>query len=136
MPQTAPALQFEDHGLRAGIWHGRLAGDAAPARLLLMLDGRLLAEAVPEVEAPAAAGGGWRVAMPVPAEALGEGLRVLVLLADAGPAGALPDAGAQRLAALTLSAGAPLDGDMAAELALLRAEMELLKQVVRRLAAR
>lgn len=133
MAEPAPALRFEDHGLRAGIWHGRLTGGVAPARLLLMLDGRLLTEAAPEAEE---SGGGWRVAMPVPAEALGEGLRVPVLLADAGPAGAPPGAEAQRLAALTLSAGAPLDGDMAAEIALLRAELELLKQVVRRLAGR
>lgn len=132
MAETAPDLHFDDHGLRAGIWHGHLHGGAAPARLLLVLDGRVLAEAVPETDPE----GGWHVAMPIPAGALGPGLRALVLLADTGPAGAAPGAEAQRLAALTPATGVLLEGDLQAEVALLRAELDLLKQVVRRLASR
>lgn len=122
--------QFEDHGLRAGLWQGRLTGEA-PARLVLALDGQVLAEAAPEADA----GSGWRVAMPVPAAALGSGLRVLVLLGDEGGPGEPLGPDAQRLAALTLSAGAPVEGDVQAEIALLRAELDLLKQVLRRMVA-
>lgn len=126
---------FENLGLRAGIWHGRLAGGGgtAPARLLLVLEGRVLAERVPQ-EGDGAGPDGWPVAMPVPPEALGQGLALLALLADPGPSGAPPMPQAQRLATLTLSAGAPLAGDdVQAELALLRAEIELLKRVMRQM---
>lgn len=120
---------FEDHGLRAGIWHGRLTG-TAPARLALVLDGQVLAETVPQAD-----GEGWRVALPVPAEVLGQGLRVPVLLGDEGGPGDPPGPDARQVAALTIRAGAPAEGDLQTEIALLRAELDLVKQVLRRVLA-
>lgn len=117
--------QFEDCGVRAGIWQGRLTG-APVDRLTLVLDGQVVSVAEAEAEAD---GDGWRVAMPLPPHVLGQGSRVVLLMGEAQGV-------TQRLGALTMCVGTSLDADAQAEIALLRSEMDMLKQVVRQLVQR
>ncbi|MFC3568337.1 hypothetical protein [Paracoccus sp. TOH] len=124
--------EFESLGLKGGIWQGVLQRPTPPARLVLVHMGARVAEA--RVSPDAA--GGWRVAAPIPAERLSDGVQSFLLLEDQGEEGEPPRPGALHLGSLTLVAGALLDDDLRAELELMRAELELLKKELRRLAAR
>ncbi|TRW97396.1 hypothetical protein FNJ84_07725 [Paracoccus sp. M683] len=122
---------FEDHGLSAGIWSGVLRRENAPARVLLTHLGRPVAEA----QLSPAADGEWRVSAGISSDLLSDGLQCFLLMAEppeAGPEGA----GAEHLASLTVLAGVPLDQDIHAEVELLRAEIDMLKREMRRLATR
>lgn len=123
---------FDDHGLQGGVWRGVLRADSQPGRVVLTCLGRVVAHA----DLTPAADGGWQVAVPLPADTLCDGAQTFLLLADDGTADREPGPGAQHLAHLPLLAGAPLDQDLQAEINLLRAEMDLLKRELRRLARR
>lgn len=125
-------LQFHDEGLAGGIWSGRIEGAAAPPRVVLVHRGAVIAEARLRDD-PA---GGWRIEAALPGAALDDGAHSFLLLADTGEAGAPPDPGALELGALSVIAGRPLDADLRAEIALLRAELDLLKRSLRALANR
>ena len=122
---------FESLGLRSGIWQGVLRRDTAPGRLMLVHMGSRVAEALatPDPE------GGWRIAAAIPPEQLSDGVQNFLLIEDQGSETEPPQPGANRLGSLTLIAGALLDEDLLAEMALLRAELELLKKELRRLAS-
>lgn len=122
---------FESLGLRSGIWQGVLRRDAAPGRLVLVHMGNRLAEA----HATEEPGGGWRIAAAIPPERLSDGVQSFLLVEDQAAEGEAPQPGAQRLGSLTLIAGELLDDDLRAELTLMRAELELVKKELRRLAA-
>lgn len=70
--------------------------------------------------------GTWRLKLTLPPAALGDGLRCLVIR-DA--------ASKLMLAGCTIAAGSVLECDMQAELAQMRAELDMLKAALRRLAA-
>ncbi|MCJ1903040.1 MULTISPECIES: hypothetical protein [Paracoccus] len=123
--------EFESLELKSGIWQGVIHRDAQPGRLVLVHMGSRVAEARLTAEAP----GRWRVAAAIPAERLSEGAQSFLLVEDGGAEGEPPRPGACRLASLTLVAGEILDGDLHAELSLMRGELELLKKELRRLAA-
>lgn len=113
-----------DGVIRAGVWHGivRATGKDAPALEMRHAGGVLrprLAEPVP------GKAGHWRVEVPLPAEMLEDGVQALVV-ADG--------ADGQTLQVLTIMAGVPPAEDLLAEVASLRAELEVLKAAVRRLA--
>lgn len=113
-----------DGVIRAGVWHGivRAPGKDAPAIEVRHAGGVLrprLAEPVPGKP------GHWRIEVPLPAEILEDGVRALVV-ADA--------ADGQTLQVLTIMAGMPPAEDLLAEVASLRAELEVLKAAVRHLA--
>lgn len=110
---------FDDTGLQAGLWTGILHAPAAPARLTLTHQGRDLAEASVTPAGP----GRFAVAAPVPASVLGDGVTTLSLMA-----------GADVLAHLHIAAGQPVEADLRADIALIRAELDLLKRELRRLA--
>lgn len=110
---------LEESRFEQGVWQGRVAAQDEP-RLSVMLDG----QPVGPVRVEPDGDGQWRVAFDVPPAALSEGAHVF-LIEDA-------DRGT-RLGAATLIAGAGLDADFRAELAALRAEVEVLKRVIRRL---
>lgn len=115
------ALTLTRTRIRAGLWEGVLTGaEAAPAIEALHLDEVL--EGVEVSPLPEAAGR-WRVAVPIPARLLGEGVQT-VLIRDA--------ATGTRLDSFTIVTGAPLEDDIRAELDLLRAELDLLKRAFRR----
>ncbi|QRZ12289.1 hypothetical protein JWJ88_06545 [Paracoccus methylovorus] len=122
--------EFESLGLKSGIWEGVIHREAQPGRLVLVHMGSRLAEA----RATAEAEGRWLVAAAIPAERLSDGVQSFLLLEDQGAEGEPPQPGAAHLGSLTLIAGDILDGDLHAELALMRSELELLKKELRRLA--
>lgn len=122
---------FESFGLKAGVWAGLLHRQTAPKRVSLIHLG------VPVAEAKLRPGpsGAWRIEVGLPAECLAEGVQSFALLADDGD-GDAPAPGAERLAMLSLVAGAPLDIDLRVEIDLIWAELDLLKREFRRLATR
>jgi len=117
-------IELIDGMIRAGVWHGivQAHGYDAPAIEVRHAGGVLrprLAEAI------VGKAGHWRIEVPLPAEVLEDGVRALVI-ADT--------AGGQTLQTLTIMAGVPPTDDLVAEVASLRAEIEVLKAAVRRLA--
>lgn len=121
---------FASLGLKGGVWEGALHVDEAPARIALTLSGRTvgLAEIRPEGE------GLWRICARIPAETLADGLQTYMLVADDGEGLEPPRPGARRVGYLPLLAGEGLDGDLRAEIDLMRAELDLLKREFRRMA--
>lgn len=123
-------LRFESHGVKGGLWRGQLTGDARPARVVLTHHADIIATAqLTEAE------NGWRVELPVPAAAISDGVQTLVLVADNGDADEPTRPDSVILSRLPLLAGRPLDEDLLAEIAALRAELELVKRELRRLGA-
>ena len=120
---------FESLGLKAGSWTGILHRPVAPKRVMLTHLGVAVAQARIRADQP----GRWRINVAIPAECLSDGVQSLALLADDGE-GDQPMPGAERLAVLSLVAGAPLDLDLRAEIDLIRAELDLLKREFRRIA--
>jgi len=122
--------EFVSLGLQGGVWQGVLYRDTRPGRLMLVHMGDCVAEA----RMAAGAEGRWHVAVDIPSERLSDGAQSFLLLEDAGAEGEPPRPGARPLASLTLVAGGILEGDLHAELGLMRAELELIKKELRRLA--
>lgn len=98
-----------------GVWEGHWQGDLSA--LTVLHAGRplpgLSVQALEE---------GWALRLPIPVALLSEGVQAFVI--RSGP---------EVVGGFAIGAGAVLDEDLRAEVALLRAELELLKQVVRRL---
>lgn len=121
---------FENLGLKAGIWSGLLHRSAAPQGAGLVHNGELVAEA----RIAAAGDGVWRIDVDLPAARLGDGVTSFLLFEG------IPDdedrAGrGNLLASLSVLAGRVLEHDLLAELDLVRAELDLLKREFRRLGA-
>jgi hypothetical protein len=106
--------------LAAGLWQGRLTGPegAEPPPLAATCAGIELA--APRIE-PAGAGR-WTVGLALPPAIMTDGTQVLAI----GPAGGDP------FCLDRLAFGDALAGDLAAELAALRVEVEVLKRALRR----
>lgn len=105
-----------DSRIRAGVWHGLVRADAAPQVEVLHQGGALAGVQV------TAAGRDWAVTVPIPPAALNEGVQAFLVRGTDGEA----------IGSFAISAGAALDGDPVAEIALLRAELDLLKAAFRR----
>lgn len=105
--------------IRSGVWEGVLAGPAAPPALEVTLLGQPIAGVtvtpIPDRSAE------WAVRVPIPAEALSEGVQTF-LIRD----------GAETLAHFTVITGVAMEDDMRAEVDLLRAELDMLKRAFRR----
>lgn len=121
-------MQFDSHGVSGGIWRGTLSG-ALPQRLCITHAGEIVAEA--RVSGPAT--GPWKIEADLPGSVISDGVHTLLLVACAE--GATPGPGAPVLGRLDLRAGQPFAEDVLAEIALLRAELDLMKREFRRLAA-
>lgn len=122
--------EFECHGVRGGVWTGRVTASERPGRVCVTARGEVVATArLTEV-----AGDTWEMRAELPAALISDGVVSLILVADDAPPEAPVDATGQRLGRLTIVAGQPLDGDLEAEIAQLRAELDLLKREFRRLA--
>lgn len=126
------AMVFTSTGLRGGVWQGVLHAATAPSRVCLVENGVVLATAR---VTPAAEAGTFHVRVPVPSDWLSEGAHCVQLIADDGRGDEAPRPGADRLAVLPVTAGAPQAEDMRSEIALIRAELDLLKREIRRLGA-
>lgn len=125
-------MQFESHGVKGGLWRGRLTHpQGAPARITLILNGEVMAEG----RMTADGGDASLVEVDLPHQVLSEGIQTLLLRADAGEAGSEAHPDAELLARMPLLAGRPLDEDLTAEITALRAELELVKRELRRFAA-
>lgn len=120
---------FESHGLTGGVWSGRYRSDQPPGRIALVHQGQVIALATVESHAE----GGWTVEVAVPGAAISEGVQSLILIADRAEGHETPLPDAVHLDRLNLMAGGLLDEDVQAEIAMLRAELELLKREFRRL---
>lgn len=107
--------------LTGGTWEGVLTGpmDTEPPHLsVTWLDREI---ATPQV-AEASELGGWRVRVALPAEVLTDGAHTVLISGSGG----------QTLAAETFVCGDPLEDDLRVEIALLRAELDMLKKAFRR----
>lgn len=107
--------------LIAGIWQATLEGAGARPEVSVWLG----AQALPSVTLAEAGPGAWEVRAAVPVECLASGTHVLILR-DGRDGSALGH--------LRLSAGVADSADLAAEVAILRAEVDMLKKALRRLA--
>ncbi len=121
---------FTSAGLRGGIWRGMLHRATPPGRVVLAQNGTTVARA----DVSTAENGAYHVSVRLPADLLTDGVQTFLLLADDGDGDDAPRPGAERLAQLPVVAGRALDGDLRAEIELLRAELDLVKREVRRLA--
>lgn len=120
--------EFENLGLKSGIWSGLLRRDAAPERVGLVHRGEVVAEA----RITAAGEGQWRIDADLPPARISDGVTSFLLLEHGGG----QDAGAgDQLASLSVVAGRALEQDLLAEIDLLRAELDLLKREFRRFGA-
>lgn len=104
--------------IAGGVWEGALSGAGAEAPAITALHAGRAVEGVEVVPGQA---GQFAVRVPIPAWALNEGVQTFVV-----------QAGGETLATFTLVAGQPLDEDIRAELALIRAELDLLKRAFQR----
>lgn len=122
-------MEFHSHGVSGGVWSGILQAVQAPARLCVLHEGEVVAEA-----ALSAADGAWLVQAELPGRVIGNGVFSLLLVAAQGGPGDPPGVAAQVLGRLDLRAGLPLSADLLAEIAQLRAELDMIKREFRRLA--
>lgn len=113
---------FTPDPLTDGIWSGALRASSAPARVVLIHHGAVLAEA----DVAATGDDLWRISVALPSSVLSDGMQTLLLATD--------ENGTEVLDRLTVVAGKPLEQDILAEITLLRDELDLLKREFRRLA--
>jgi hypothetical protein len=108
---------------RDGVWEGLLvaaSGHDTPPEIVASFDDRpITGIALSPTQKP----GRWVVEVPVPVEAVGDGVQT-VLIRDARTE--------EVLDSFALIAGEALGDDIRAEVALLRAELDLLKRAFRR----
>lgn len=106
--------------LKNGLWEGRVSGAAVKPDLRVTLMDRPV-EGVTLIEGGQA--GEWELAVPVPTEAIADGVQTF-LISDASSDAVLGH--------FTLIAGDAMVDDLRAEVALLRAELDMLKRAFRR----
>ena len=110
--------------ITGGIWSGvvRCADATARPDIEIVHPERPIAQTTlhPIAETP----GAWRLEVPIPVDLLNDGVQTFIIRHRAI---------GTRLGSFTLIAGTALDEDIRAEIGTLRAELDLLKQVVRRL---
>ncbi len=109
---TLTPIRFED-----AVWEGHLTSDAQP-----QIEALYLGEPLPEVDL-SPADGGWALRIPVPRAVMSDGVHCIVIRDRVT---------GRKLGDFTVIAGAPAADDLRAELALLRAELDLLKRAFRR----
>lgn len=102
-----------------GRWEGVLTGPEGQPQLAVTLHDRRLDAVAVAPQGP----GRWAVTVDIPADWLQEGVQTF-LIRETGEG--------ETLDSFAIMAGAPLDGDVRAELDLLRAELDLLKRAFRR----
>lgn len=107
--------------IRGGVWEGVFAGsEKQPELEVLLLEQPLAGVQVVAVEGRP---GEWAVRVPIPAEALSEGVQTF-LMREKGTT--------ETLAHFTVITGVAMEDDMRAEVDLLRQELDMLKRAFRR----
>ncbi len=107
--------------IRAGVWEGVMTGPTEAPALEVSLLGVAIA-GISTTPIPERAGE-WLVRVPIPAEALSEGVQTF-LIRNAGAG--------ETLAHFTVITGVAMEDDVRAEIDLLRAELDMLKRAFRR----
>lgn len=107
--------------IRAGVWEGVLSG----AEGMPLLEAVLLEQPIPGVVVEPFAGrpGQWAVRVPIPPEALCEGVQTILIRAVGS---------SETLAHVTVITGVAMEDDLRAEVDLLRQELDMLKRAFRR----
>ena len=105
--------------IRAGVWEGVLTGVATPDLEVMLLEKPVAGVTVAPVPGQA---GNWSVRVPIPLEALSEGVQTFLIRQKAG----------ETLAHFTIITGVAMEDDLRAEVDLLRAELDMLKRAFRR----
>jgi len=117
------ALTLSKIRFRSGIWEGWIenapTSGGAPEISVRVLDREVEGVKLAEGETP----GSWALSIPVPVEAVGDGVQSFVIYDTAANV---------KLGDFTLIAGEPLADDLRAEVELLRAELDMLKRAFRR----
>lgn len=101
--------------IRAGVWEARARGQERPELEVTHLGepvSGLVVEGGP---------GDWILRLPIPSELLSDGVQSFLVRDAAGV-----------VDRFTIVTGAPLDGDLRAEIELMRAELDMLKAAFRR----
>ncbi|MFN3643222.1 MAG: hypothetical protein ACK4TB_09910 [Gemmobacter sp.] len=121
MTAPAPGLRLTATRVRAGVWEAVLsgAGDAPPS-VTVEHDGRPVAGV--SLSPLTDVAGAYALRVPIPAEAVADGMQTLVVHAGEG----------EVLGHVAVVAGSALEADLRAEVELLRAELDLLKRAFRR----
>lgn len=106
--------------MRQGIWEGMIqqTGTGVPQIAVTHLN-----TTVPDVQVTEQGDGAWLVQVPIPADAIADGVQVFVIT-DATDG--------EKLGHFTLIAGEVLGDDIRVEVELLRAELDMLKRAFRR----
>ncbi len=115
-----PEMTLTKTRLREGVWEGLLCceGEDAPKLTVTHLE-----VALENVTVEAAGEGKWQLCVPVPATALSDGVQTFLIQDEAT---------GETLDSFAISAGSPLSEDLRCEVALLRAELDMLKRAFRR----
>ena len=115
------AMTLTKTRIRAGVWEGVLGGATAqPALEVTLLERPLPGVSLqPVPDRP----GHWLVKVPIPAEALNDGVQTFLIRDKAAN---------ETLAHFTVVTGVALEDDIRAEIDLLRAELDMLKRAFRR----
>lgn len=115
------ALQLTKTMMRKGVWQGILtqSGDTPPQIEVTHLD-KPVADVAVTHDAEA---GHWNVSIPIPPEAVADGVHTLLIMDKAT---------GEKIGHDTLIAGEVVGDDMRAEVDLLRAELDMLKRAFRR----
>lgn len=102
-----------------GVWYGQAAGVSEPPDITAWHGDTALG--APEMRAEGE--GQWALKLDLPVAVLTEGVQVI----------ALRDGEGRTLETVNILAGRALEGDLRAEVAMLRAELDLVKRALRRL---
>ena len=107
--------------IRAGVWEGILTSSVdAPALEVMLLEA--VVPGISIVPVPDRAGE-WAVRVPIPADALSEGVQTFLIRDKAS---------GETQAHFTVITGVAMEDDLRAEIDLLRAELDMLKRAFRR----
>jgi hypothetical protein len=112
-------MKLEQGRIAGGVWEAVLTGVSTAPMIEALHAGRGV-DGV-EVRPDAGTAGRFVVRVPIPSWALNDGVQTVLV-----------QSGGTVLAQFTLIAGQPPDGDIQAELSLLRAELDLLKRAFQR----
>lgn len=106
--------------LREGVWQGQIEAEAEP-KIRAMHQGKAVLGV--EVTAKPDSENTWLVRIPVPAEAIADGVQTILINEAESD---------EVIGQFTLIAGETMDEDIRAEMNLLRAELDLMKSAFRR----
>jgi len=119
---TKPSLI--ENSVRTGVWHGLVAAPGSggvPPRLEVSLDGAVLG--IPDLRPAHGMADHWSAQFSIPPEVLSDGLQIFLVQTTGTPG---------IIGHFSVVTGSAVRRDLMAEVELLRAELDMLKQAFRR----